>query len=220
MTILRFPALYRRHFRDHRRERMFLASLSFFITFGVTRLVTYSQRGRLDPLQISIGDVHIHHLVWGILLLLIVGYAWLIQIGTGSDGRSARFGRVTALLFGVGAALTLDEFALWLNLEDVYWQREGRISVDAALLFGGLVSVGLWGGPFLRGATRQLGRLVRRLNRRASRSGARAGHGSGPPAFGGEPSRPRVRGAAAPRSGRPARRGAAPPRRETSSRSS
>lgn len=162
MNFQRFQALYRRHFRDHRRERMFLGSLSFFVTFGVTRAVTWWQRGHADPFQLSIAGIHIHHLVWGILLLLVVGYLWLIQVGAGSDGRTARFGRVTALLYGAGAALTLDEFALWLNLQDVYWQREGRISVDVALLFGALVSVGLWGGPFLRAVTHQLGRLWRR----------------------------------------------------------
>jgi hypothetical protein len=171
MTFLRLPALYRRHFRDHRRERMFLASLSFFVTFGVTRIITNSQRGRVDPFQISLGSVHIHHLVWGILVLLAVGYMWLVQIGTGSDGQTVRFGRATALLYGAGAALTLDEFALWLNLQDVYWQREGRLSVDAALLFGGLVSVGLWGRPFLRAVTHRLARLIGRppLHRREPR---------------------------------------------------
>ena len=176
MTLRRFPALYRRHFRDHRRERMFLASLGFFVTFGVTRAITYSQRGRVDPFQISIGSIHIHHLVWGILLLLVVGYMWLVQIGTGSDGRTVRFGRATALLYGAGAALTLDEFALWLNLEDVYWGREGRLSVDAVLLFGALVSVGLWGRPFLRAVTHRLARLIGRPGaRRRARRRARAG---------------------------------------------
>jgi hypothetical protein len=55
-----------------------------------------------------------------------------------------------SLLFGVGAALTLDEYALWLNLRDVYWEREGRVSIDAVLLFGSLLVIGILGGPFLR----------------------------------------------------------------------
>jgi hypothetical protein len=67
--------------------------------------------------------------------------------------------RLTAVLFGIAAALTLDEFALWLQLRDVYWTREGRESVDAVLLFGALLSAGLWGGPFLRALGRELGRL-------------------------------------------------------------
>jgi hypothetical protein len=57
---------------------------------------------------------------------------------------------ITAILFGVGAALTLDEFALFLNLRDVYWETQGRLSVDAVLIFGALLSVGIWGWPFFR----------------------------------------------------------------------
>ena len=67
-----------------------------------------------------------------------------------------------ATLYGVGAALTLDEFALWLHLQDVYWEREGRASVDAVFLFGGLVSMGLWGGRFLSALARQVTRGKRR----------------------------------------------------------
>jgi hypothetical protein len=60
------------------------------------------------------------------------------------------------MLYGVGAALTLDEFALWLNLKDVYWQREGRESLEAMALFGSLLSLGLFGAPLLRGIIREL----------------------------------------------------------------
>ena len=70
-------------------------------------------------------------MVWGILLLLGVGYGWLIQIGTGISGTSRTAGIALSILYGVGAALTLDEFALWLNLRDVYWEREGRESIHA-----------------------------------------------------------------------------------------
>jgi len=52
-----------------------------------------------------------------------------------------------------GAALTLDEFALWLNLEDAYWTGPGRVSIDAVVIFASLLSVGIWGGPFLREVT-------------------------------------------------------------------
>ena len=162
MRFDRLAALYRRHFREHRRERMFLASLSFFLTFGATRFITHWGRGQEDPFRVLFGGTHVHHLVWGILLLLAVGYTWLIQVDTGPNGHRIRIGRLTAVLYGVGAALTLDEFALWLNLEDVYWEREGRASIDAVLLFGALVSAGLWGGPFIRAVTRHAPRLFRR----------------------------------------------------------
>lgn len=141
---------------------MFLASLVFLATFGAARLLVHIGRARDNPFQLIVGETHVHHLVWGIGLLLLVGYIWLIQVGTGLNGSSVRVGRLTALLYGIGAALTLDEFALWLHLEDVYWEREGRASIDAVMLFGGLVSAGLWGGPFLRAVGRQLRHVVRR----------------------------------------------------------
>lgn len=159
----RVAALYERHFRPHRRrERQFLASLSFFVTFGVTRLVTHAMKAGRGPFRIvSVGDVHVHHLVFGILILLGVGYAWLVQLGSGSDRSSAIASRATALLYGIGAALTLDEFALWLELRDVYWEREGRASVEAVAMFGALISAGFWGAPFLRALARHGRNLVR-----------------------------------------------------------
>ena len=90
---------------------------------------------------------HIHHLVFGILILLGVGYGWLIEFGSGSDSSSIFASRLMSLLYGVGAALTLDEFALWLNLKDVYFTREGRSSFDAIILFGALLAIGTWGAP-------------------------------------------------------------------------
>jgi hypothetical protein len=83
--------------------------------------------------------LHIHHLVWGILVLMVSGF-----LGFALQPPSPWMD-VLAVLFGIGAGLTLDEFALWLHLEDVYWSDEGRSSVDAvviALAFGGLVVAG------------------------------------------------------------------------------
>jgi hypothetical protein len=90
---------------------------------------------------------HVHHLVFGILILLAVGYAWLSEIGVGEGDSSLLASRLLSILYGVGAALTLDEFALWLNLRDVYWSPEGRASVDAIVLFGALLAAGAWGAP-------------------------------------------------------------------------
>ncbi len=79
------------------------------------------------------------------LLLLIVGYCWLTEVGTGTaQGSWPIAARITATLYGVAAALILDEFALWLNLSDVYWQREGRESYEAMALFGSLLAVGMF----------------------------------------------------------------------------
>ncbi|HEV2140409.1 MAG TPA: hypothetical protein VGT01_04390 [Candidatus Dormibacteraeota bacterium] len=152
--------IYSFHFKNERRERLFLASVGFLVTFGAVRLLTYTIRAGIGPFHnvTTSGGLHIHHLVWGILILLLVGYVWLIEEGV----RSTWAASVTALAYGVGAALTLDEFALWLNLQDVYWERAGRISVDVVLVFASLLSVGIWGGPFLREVARELVRMFRR----------------------------------------------------------
>lgn len=156
------PALYRRSFRDPRRERLFLASLSFFITFAVARLITHAIRaGRGHFANVSFRGLHLHHSVFGILLLLVIGYALVVGVGTGVRRFSRVAGRVLAILYGMGAALTLDEFALWLNLRDVYWEREGRASIDAIMLFGALVLAGTGGGPFLRAVLREVRRVLR-----------------------------------------------------------
>jgi len=145
--------IYQFHFQNERRERLFLASLGFLVTFAIVRGITHLIRAGIGPIHnISSGGLHIHHLVWGILLLLGVGYVWLIEQGTGSGWLAS----ATAFAYGVAAALTLDEFALWLNLEDVYWTGAGRVSIDAVVIFASLLSVGIWGGPFLRELTEHL----------------------------------------------------------------
>jgi hypothetical protein len=94
---------------------------------------------------------HIHHLVWGILILLLVGYGWLLDLGRNHTPLSIFMSRLMSVGYGAGAALTLDEFAIWLDLEpDAYWSRSGRLSIDAVILFGSLLAVGAWGAPFFR----------------------------------------------------------------------
>jgi hypothetical protein len=153
--------LYTFHFKNERRERLFLASIGFLLAFGIVRGITHMIKDGVGPFHnvVSSGGLHIHHLVWGILLLLLVGYVWLIQEGTGQSRFPSWFSRATAIVYGVGAALTLDEFALWLNLQDVYWAGKGRESVDAVVIFASFLSVGIWGFPFLAGVARELRRL-------------------------------------------------------------
>jgi hypothetical protein len=134
---------------DRPHRRMFLASMSFFITFGAVRLLVASITHHIGPFgYVEMGGRHIHHLVWGILLLLIAGYATLAEAGQGDDPVSILVSRVLALMYGIGAALTLDEFALWVNLDAMaYWSRQGRESIDAVVLFGALLAIGTWGAP-------------------------------------------------------------------------
>lgn len=85
------------------------------------------------------GGMHIHHVVFGVVILLIAGFVGI------ATPISAPWWEITAVMFGVGAGLVLDEFALLLHLDDVYWSREGRSSIDAVLIsaaFGALVAVG------------------------------------------------------------------------------
>jgi hypothetical protein len=152
----RLRAIYKQQFGETRRERLFLASVGFFVAVLVVRGLTIAIHHDIGPFHdVSMHGRHIHHLVWGILLLLLVGYTWLVEIGTGSDQSWRWAGRLTSMLYGVAAALTLDEFALWLNLQDVYWERQGRESYEAMALFGGLLCVGVFGGPFFRGIFRR-----------------------------------------------------------------
>jgi hypothetical protein len=137
---------------DRPHRRLFLASISFFITFLAVRLLVASITHHVGPFgYVEMGGRHIHHLVWGILLLLITGYGTLAEVGTGDSSLSILASRMLALGFGIGAALTLDEFALWLNLDAAaYWSRQGRESIDAVVLFGALLSIGTWGAPLFR----------------------------------------------------------------------
>ena len=148
----RVAHLYREHLANTRRERLFLSSIGFFTSFAATRAITHAIRRGIPPFHnVGVGGRHLHHLVFGIAGLLGTGYLWLIQIGTGGGDKpdDGAF-KATAVTYGAASAITLDEFALWLNLKDVYWAREGRESVDAVVLFGAALSVGLWGGPFFR----------------------------------------------------------------------
>jgi hypothetical protein len=112
-----------------RRELAAWMVLAFLVTFLATRFVTHAIRSGRGPFRdASVDGVHLHHEVYGIFLLLGTGTAEFTYRPGG------RWADVLAALFGVGAALTLDEFALWLHLSDVYWTREGRSSVDAVLI--------------------------------------------------------------------------------------
>jgi hypothetical protein len=136
---------------DRPRRRLFVASVSFFLTFAGVRAVVFAVLHNIPPFHfIEHGGRHIHHLVFGIIILLAVGYGWLADIGTGEDDSSILLSRLMSILYGVGAALTLDEFALWLNLKDVYWSSEGRSSIDAIILFGALLAAGTWGAPLFK----------------------------------------------------------------------
>jgi hypothetical protein len=159
----RVAAAYREQFADPYRERLFLAMVSFLVTFAAIRGITRAIHAGVGPFgNVVVGGTHIHHLVWGILLLLGVGYAWLVQAGVGVPPASRLASTLTSVLFGAGSALTLDEFALWFNLADVYWAREGRESFDAVALFGSALAAGLLGSRFFAVLVARRARAKRR----------------------------------------------------------
>jgi len=128
------------------KELHFVVLVSFLLSWGFIRTSAHMIRAQVSwwPGNVETkGGTHIHHLVWGILLLIVAGY-----MGIALDPDSP-WDKVVAVLFGVGMGLTLDEFALWLNLEDVYWAPKGRESIDAVvltitLLTGTLLGLTFW----------------------------------------------------------------------------
>jgi hypothetical protein len=134
--------LYRKHLSDPRQERLFLGNVGFLVAFGSVRAITHAIRDERGPFRnITPGGRHIHHMTFGILGLLGTGFAWNGQVGLGVPGGSRWGSRVSSTGYGVAAALTLDEFALWLNLEDDYWTKQGRESIDAVTIFGSLLTL-------------------------------------------------------------------------------
>jgi hypothetical protein len=153
VQLTRVGFLIRTTIPDRPRRRAFLASVAFFLTFAGVRFLVSSIVHQAGPFQwVTVRGHHIHHLVWGIIILLLVGYGWLLDLGQKHTELSIFFSRLMSISYGVGAALTLDEFALWLNLEPgAYWSSAGRESIDAVILFGSLLGIAAWGAPFFRG---------------------------------------------------------------------
>jgi hypothetical protein len=128
--------LYQTYLVDSGRSAALWLLLGFLVTYAVTRWTTVRIKARNDKGEaadgavkdVFIGGVHIHHQVWGILLVMLTG---LLEF---RFQPASPWAEVLATLFGVGAALALDEFALWLHVEDVYWSSEGRKSIDAVMV--------------------------------------------------------------------------------------
>jgi len=125
---------------------MFLALLvTFVITRMVTRLIRSGTGSGLG--NVRVGGIHVHHQVFGILIMIGTGIALLAATPEGAALS------VAGAVFGIGVGLTLDEFALWLHLRDVYWSNEGRQSVDAVFCVLVVSGVLIGGADFITGRT-------------------------------------------------------------------
>jgi uncharacterized membrane protein (UPF0136 family) len=142
MPIAFIGELWNEQIVEQGREGIFLVLVGFLGSFLFIRTSTRLMRSPKVPWwpgSVTTGDLHVHHLVFGIVLMLAaptIAYA-IPDVSP--------WWELTAVAFGIGAGLTFDEFALWLHLEDVYWAEEGRRSVDAvgiAAVFMGLVFLG------------------------------------------------------------------------------
>jgi hypothetical protein len=128
-------------------QAVFLVLVGFLGSFAFIRMSTRIIRsesvswwpGNVE----SESGVHVHHLVFGIVAMIAAG-----TLGFVADGRTP-YAEVCALFFGIGVGLTIDEFALWVHLEDVYWEREGRSSIDATVIVAAaMLLVVLGANPF------------------------------------------------------------------------
>ncbi len=150
-TFLRVLRWFVHDIVDHGRLPLLCCLVAFILTFFVTRTFVRFIRHRKEaclparwwqPRNIHIGSVHIHHVAFGVVLVMISG---LTLVTLSVDGREPEF-VMAATFFGIGAALVLDEYALILHLSDVYWEEDGRTSVDAvfaAVAVAGLLIMGL-----------------------------------------------------------------------------
>jgi hypothetical protein len=127
VNLFRFIPGYESAIFDAGREPAFLMLLTFIVTLAATRF--YTRMGRIrDWGSGSLGGVHMHHLVPGVIMSLAAGVLVIaFEPGGILIGLLAAF-------FGAGAALTLDEFAMLLHLDDVYWKQEGRLSIEACMV--------------------------------------------------------------------------------------
>ncbi|MGC0377756.1 hypothetical protein [Streptomyces sp. SAI-229] len=119
---------------------LLLALAAFVLTFVITRIITRLIRAGKGPFgNVTAGSVHIHHVVPGVILTVVGGFG---AVASGGEGLGSGF---AAVLFGIGAGLVLDEFALILHLDDVYWTEAGRKSVEMVVLTAALVGLLLAG---------------------------------------------------------------------------
>jgi hypothetical protein len=136
---------YQVHIEAAGKEIHFLILVSFAVTFAFIRTSAHMIRAQVSwwPGNVETkGGTHIHHLVWGILLLIVFGYLGI------AVADSSPWLELTAIMFGIGMGLTMDEFALWLNLQDVYWKEQGRQSIDAVVVTTCLLAITLLGLQF------------------------------------------------------------------------
>src|SRR5689334_12025671 len=125
------------------KQGLFLVLVGFLLSFSFIRMSTRLMRSPKVPWWpgsvVSEGGVHVHHLVFGIATMMLAG-----TLGFAALGHNP-WAELCAFAFGIGAGLTIDEFALWVYLDDVYWAEEGRSSIDATVIAAAVMALLLLG---------------------------------------------------------------------------
>jgi hypothetical protein len=132
---------------EHDEQGLFLVLAGFILSFAFIRMSTRLMRSPRVPWWpgsvVSDSGVHVHHLVFGIVTMMVAATVGFSALG-GSPTTE-----ICAFAFGIGAGLTIDEFALWVYLDDVYWAEEGRSSIDATVIaVAGMILLLLGFTPF------------------------------------------------------------------------
>ena len=131
-TIASVGSEFQREIVDSGRLAAFLFFVALLGTFGFIRTSTWMIRKQVSwwPGNVSVGGTHVHHLVWGICAMMIFGYIGVVH------QPDSPWREIVTVFFAIGMGLTLDEFALWVELKDVYWEKDGRKSIDAMIIAG------------------------------------------------------------------------------------
>ncbi|WP_406086059.1 hypothetical protein [Streptomyces virginiae] len=122
---------YQRQIVEPGKQPLLCLLLGFLGAFLFIRISVRLIRAQVSwwPKNVTPGGLHIHHVVFGVVLMIVGG------LGLASPtGNRSPWAEIDAAVFGIGTALVLDEFALILHLKDVYWSEEGRLSVDAVVV--------------------------------------------------------------------------------------
>jgi len=131
-TVASVGSEFQREIVDSGRLAAFLFFVALLGTFAFIRTSTWMIKKQVSwwPGNVEVGGTHVHHLVWGICAMMIFGYIGVVH-QPGSP-----WWEIVTVFFAIGMGLALDEFALWVELKDVYWSKEGRKSIDAMIIAG------------------------------------------------------------------------------------
>ena len=143
MTTATFFGDFYDRIAEHELQGLYLVLIGFILSFAFIRMSTRLMRSPKVPWWpgsiVSDSGVHLHHLVFGIVTMMVAGAAGFAAFG------NSPWTEICAFAFGIGAGLTIDEFALWVYLDDVYWAEEGRSSIDATVIAAALMLLALLG---------------------------------------------------------------------------